>query len=195
MTAPVRTELDDFGITRKHPPLADAQLSIVLLCDCNKYTNFRGNVIKRGHEFVCRACGKTYKIGAMRRKSVAIPERVKPRAPDPEIMALSQKFVSLTGIPWADPKTKGEWAKAAKLWIAPLREMIRLSNGRSEAILAEAVRQMRKDGLTIYAPASVEKVFVSIYGEKHKNMDTQAARDPFAGLHEMLERQANENHR
>lgn len=165
-------------------------LTTVLLCDCKKHTNFAGNFITRGDEFTCGACGKTYKIGAVRRKSDAVKH-----TPDPEIMALSQKFVSLTGIPWADPKTKGEWAKAAKLWIAPLREMIRLSNGRSEAILAEAVRQMRKDGLTIYAPASVEKVFVSIYGEKHKNMDTQAARDPFAGLREMIERQDRENNR
>ena len=39
-------------------------LTIVLLCDCNKYTNFSGNVIKKDDEFMCRKCGRKYRLAS-----------------------------------------------------------------------------------------------------------------------------------
>lgn len=96
-------------------------------------------------------------------KPIAAPARSKS---SDEIMSLSVRFVELSGVDWIAPKSKSEWAAATKLWIAPIGHMLALANGQSDAILAEAVKRMRADGLTIANPRSVEKVFTSIYGEK-----------------------------
>ncbi len=84
----------------------------------------------------------------------------------PEVMSLSLRFVELSGIDWKAPKSKKDWAAVTTLWLDPLRFMLTTANSQCDAILAEAIRRMRRDGLTIANPHSVEKVFTSICGER-----------------------------
>lgn len=122
------------------------------------------------------------------------------RAPDPEIElpkvtneargTLEKTFTEITGL-HPPPNQK----EAGIRWWKPLREMIQEANGQAEFALRAAVKQMKKDGLTFDSPASIQKTFRSCLGQRNlSETKSAAARDPFAGLHEMMERQARENH-
>ena len=96
---------------------------------------------------------------------------------NPEALLLSVRFVEFSGVEWKVPKSKSEWAAVNKLWLAPIRHMLEMANGQAIEILAEAIRRMRADRLTIANPGSVEKVFTSIYGERRSaTSDPDAAR-------------------
>jgi len=85
-------------------------------------------------------------------------------AKHPELTTFEQSFSELTGIPL--PVATAEKKATATLWWLPTRRMVAMANGQAIEILAEAVKRMRADRLTIANPNSVEKVFTSIYGEK-----------------------------
>lgn len=123
------------------------------------------------------------------------------RAPDPEIIlpkvtneqrsALEKTFTEITGL-HPPPNAK----EAGIRWWKPLREMIQEANGQSEIVLRAAVKQMKKDSLTFDSPASIQKTFRSCLGQRNlSGMKSASSPDPFAALHEMIERQAHENNR
>lgn len=72
-------------------------------------------------------------------------------------------FAELTGLSIPDSKTDRERRADASAWYQPMRRMQALANGQAADILRASIRQMRKDGLTISAPRSVENVFKSVY--------------------------------
>lgn len=52
------------------------------------------------------------------------------------------------------------------LWWNPLREMVKMAEGRAPDLIRRAVKKMRQDQLTIRAPISVLSVFTSLNGER-----------------------------
>lgn len=87
-------------------------------------------------------------------------------AKHPELTAFEQSFSELTGIPIPSPLSEKAKRATAQAWYQPTRRMVQMANGQSGGILAEAVKRMRADGLTIACPRSVESVFISIFGER-----------------------------
>lgn len=85
----------------------------------------------------------------------------------PEERSLLDVFLSLAGIPEPRPTSEKERRAAGTRWWQPIRRMAEMANGESQGIMQECFDRMRRDGLTVSAPQSVEQVFVAIYGEKH----------------------------
>jgi len=82
--------------------------------------------------------------------------------------ALSEYFVQVTGIPWLDPKTKSGWAEARRIWNEPLQRILDMVDGNlsdAKALVCQAVRRLRKNGMTIASPGSIEKTCRAIMGE------------------------------
>lgn len=81
-------------------------------------------------------------------------------------MGIFEKLFSKeSGIPfpgWDDPKF------VSKRWRTPIWKMYKTADKNAELtgdLIKAAVKQMRKDKLTISAPQSIEKTFVSLLGE------------------------------
>ena len=128
-----------------------------------------------------------------REKTPRAGEREKHRRPPDEHMKLSKAFTEITGIEWLQPKGKG-WAAAEQLWNQPLDRMLERAGEQAESILRSSVKYMKSKDWPVTGPHSVEKTFTMICGERNlSGMKSAAARDPFAGLHEMMERKAHEN--
>lgn len=90
------------------------------------------------------------------------------REPTPqqqELTHLQQVFSRSTNIPEPKPSSSKERAKAGELWYQPLRRIQQVCNGKSETCITEAIKHMRRDGLTIFSPKSIEKTAVSIFGK------------------------------
>ena len=83
-----------------------------------------------------------------------------------ELRELDLLFAELTGLSIPTSKTDKEKRADGQSWYQPMRRMQALANGQMAETLRIAVHQMRKDGLTISAPRSVENVFKSIYALK-----------------------------
>ena len=83
----------------------------------------------------------------------------------PDESALSTLFTELTGLSPKDSTTQRQTKENAVLWYQPIAAMVRQANGTAQQVLREAVERMKKDGLTISSPKSVEKTFVAICGE------------------------------
>ena len=121
-------------------------------------------------------------------ETTSLAAKLRAASVSPEVMLLSVRFAELSGVDWKAPKSNNEWAAANRLWIAPIKRMLETANGQSIEILAEAIRRMRADKLTIANPGSVEKVFTSIYGERRSaTSDPEAAR--LAAKREALRRE------
>lgn len=86
-----------------------------------------------------------------------------PSEPDP-VKELAAVFEKAAGITLPAPTTKKGQTAIGVTWWHPLREMVKLGNGTAAGTLTAAVRQMRKDGLTIRAPISCLSVFTSLHG-------------------------------
>jgi len=98
------------------------------------------------------------------------PSRAKARRRrgDPVLMELSKYFVQVTGIPWLDPQTRAEWKAARSIWNAPLEKILDMVNGNlddAKALVCQAVKRLRKNGMTIASPGSIEKTCRAIVGE------------------------------
>lgn len=84
---------------------------------------------------------------------------------------LEQYFSDCTGLPVPEPKNESEKKITAKRWWQPIRRMSELSEWKHDvalAVMADAIDHMDGDGLTIDAPASIEKVYNGIIGAIHR---------------------------
>lgn len=84
--------------------------------------------------------------------------------PDP-VKELAVIFEQASGIKRPEPTTKSGRETVGVTWWKPLREMVQMANGSAAGRLQEAVIKMRRDDLTIKAPASVLSVFTSLDGK------------------------------
>ena len=76
-------------------------------------------------------------------------------------------------------------------WFQPVRRMRDLANGQAADLMRESVEKMRKDKLSISAPRSIEKVFLSLFGEQNLSIQSSKASaeyDPFASFYTYLEK-------
>ena len=83
-----------------------------------------------------------------------------------DLRELDHLFTELTGLPIPTGITYKEKRADAAAWYQPMRRMQTLANGSAADTLRATVQQMRKDGLTISAPRSVENVFKAVYALK-----------------------------
>jgi hypothetical protein len=77
-------------------------------------------------------------------------------------------FCEFSKIPLPEWKTKSDFKTAQKLWWTPINEMLRWVDGdveRAYPLIWMSVERMRKDGLTLSNPCSIEKTAASIYAE------------------------------
>ena len=51
------------------------------------------------------------------------------------------------------------------MWYQPIRRIQDKCNGKSETVIRDAVSRLRKRGMTIGNPKSIEKTALAIYGE------------------------------
>lgn len=87
-------------------------------------------------------------------------------APEPDpVKELAVIFEQASGIKRPEPTTKSGRETVGVTWWKPLREMVQMANGSAAGRLQEAVIKMRRDDLTIKAPASVLAVFTSLDGK------------------------------
>lgn len=82
-----------------------------------------------------------------------------------------EAFTDLSGIPLPSGTTKKAKGQTGALWYNVVREWLVLTNDPDYtiALLTRAITQMRTNKLTIYSPASVNKVLVSLYGEEQSS--------------------------
>jgi hypothetical protein len=83
----------------------------------------------------------------------------------------TQYFCDCTGLNEPEPTNESARKLAGKRWWQPIRRMAELADWKHDvawSVLGEAIEHMDKDGLTIDAPASVEKVFNGIVGAIHR---------------------------
>lgn len=80
------------------------------------------------------------------------------------VQELAATFEKVSGVKLPNPSGPKGKATVGVTWWHPLREMVRLGNGTAAWTLKAAITQMRRDGLTIASPKSVEKVFISLHG-------------------------------
>ena len=114
-----------------------------------------------------------------------------PRTRTPEELELANLqtlFSEITGLPQPDPQASTKQRKAdGELWYQPIRRIQTACNGKSETVIRDAVSRLRKNGLTISSPKSIEKTTQAIYGEMNsagraeipKSLTTQQQADIF----------------
>lgn len=81
------------------------------------------------------------------------------------VKELAVVFEQAAGIKLPEVKSEKGKAQVGILWWNPLKEMVKMANGRATDVMRLSVQRMRKEKLTIAAPNSVLKVFTSLYGE------------------------------
>lgn len=86
-----------------------------------------------------------------------------------ELAQLETLFSEVSGIPKPTPNTPKEKKSAATLWYQPLRRIQAAANGSSPDIIRQSIHRLRKNGLTISAPLSIEKTALAIVGEQNTN--------------------------
>ena len=121
-----------------------------------------------------------------RRPKKATPSRKRKRAPfwNEEQKVLADHFSEVSGLPI--PKLEGRaFAQVTKSWKLPLSQMFELVGSVTDArkLIAQTVREMRADKLTISAPRSIWNVALSI----HARGPTNGAPEPegFAAIREV----------
>lgn len=83
----------------------------------------------------------------------------------PELVRLSAAFVDASGIDLPIPETSGEQRKLESDWWGPLRQMVELANGGAVDLLTKTVVRLRSRNMSVYAPSSCLKTFISLHGE------------------------------
>lgn len=136
------------------------------------------------------------KIKVNKKELGADKPRREPTEAQKELSHLEKVFCELTGLSAPAPKTDKERRAAAEMWWQPLTRITGQASGQIDKLLRETVDKMRKDGLTIASPKSVEKVAMAIYGEhrhRFRKNTTEETYDPFASLNRYLTEQEQEN--
>ncbi|MCH8877793.1 MAG: helix-turn-helix domain-containing protein [Chloroflexi bacterium] len=82
---------------------------------------------------------------------------------------LADHFSEVSGLPI--PKLEGAFAAVTRSWKLPLSQMFELVGSVTDArkLIAQTVREMRAENLTIAAPRSIWKVALSIHGRQQTN--------------------------
>lgn len=98
---------------------------------------------------------------------------------DIAIDSLETDFISLSGLPAPARDTETQKKAGAKRWWNPLQEIWELcgrDTSNAEVIIGKAYQQMKKDKLTISAPASVLEVAKSIYAQNGNGQHANTTR-------------------
>lgn len=82
-----------------------------------------------------------------------------------ELSAIQALFAATTNIPEPKPNSQKEVSAAAELWYQPIRRIQAACNGTSLKCVELAVQKLRREGMTIASPKSIEKTCISIHGE------------------------------
>ena len=85
--------------------------------------------------------------------------------PDP-VKILAEVFEKAAGIALPTPEGPKAKKQVGVTWWNPLREMVKMADGRAPDVMRRTVAKMRADRLNISSPLSVEKVFTSLNGEQ-----------------------------
>lgn len=86
--------------------------------------------------------------------------------------AFDELFTQLTGLPLPAATTKKQKATNGEMWHQPVRRMVALANGTAAYVLRETVAHMKREGLSIAWPKSVENNFRA----KFSNLKTTTTR-------------------
>lgn len=118
------------------------------------------------HESVTSRSSSDVDVDAEERKHAGEepPAPAPVEKPDP-VKELAAIFEQVAGIELPSSKTKSGKRQIGTLWWAPLREMVRVADGRAPDLLRASVLHLRKDGLTIANPNSALKTFISMAGQ------------------------------
>lgn len=133
------------------------------------------------------------KIKVNKKELGADKPRREPTESQKELANLEKVFCELTGLSAPAPRSDKERRASAEMWWQPLTRIIGQANGASDKLLRETVDKMRKDGLTIASPKSVEKVAMALYGEhRHRfEKNTKPEFDPNQAYYEYIKEQQN----
>jgi hypothetical protein len=104
-----------------------------------------------------------------RTRTVRAPEPRQPRTHKPNpVQPLEDFFVAETMLPAPKPVTRKDFAEHGELWVRPLKMILDASGGseqKASRILRQAIRQLRKDRMTVSNPKSVLKTAIALVAE------------------------------
>lgn len=86
------------------------------------------------------------------------------------VKAMEMAFHAATRIPLPSANTKAESKLASVRWWQPLRRMFNMSGDleKSISLLNRACDQLITRGMSVSAPASIEKTFISLFAESER---------------------------
>ena len=129
------------------------------------------NVLKESNRTPKGTVGQS-KLSPTPRGEVEVEEKIlapTPPAQDGEpdpVKILAEVFEKAAGIALPTPEGPKAKKQVGVTWWNPLREMVKMADGRAPDVMRRTVAKMRADRLNISSPLSVEKVFTSLNGEQ-----------------------------